>query len=87
MPIIEARSKLTALPEALGRDPETGAVAVTRRGKPVLAVMSWDLYEAITETLEVLGDQKLMAALRRSIAELEAGEGIPWEQVKRDLKL
>ncbi|MBI3697459.1 MAG: type II toxin-antitoxin system prevent-host-death family antitoxin, partial [Acidobacteria bacterium] len=55
MPIIKARNKLTALPEWFGRQPEAGAVAVTRRGKPVLAVMSWDLYASLVETLEILG--------------------------------
>jgi prevent-host-death family protein len=46
LPITEARHALTSLPERLAEDP--GAVAITRRGKPVLAVMSWDLYESIT---------------------------------------
>jgi PHD/YefM family antitoxin component YafN of YafNO toxin-antitoxin module len=87
MPIVEARNKLTALPEEFAREPEVGAVAVTRRGKPVLAVMPWDLYEAIVETLEVLGDEDLMAALRQSIKEAMEGKTIPWEGVKADLGL
>ena len=55
--ITEARQEITALPERLAKEP--GAVAVTRRGKPVLAIMPWDLYESIIETLEILPyDQK-----------------------------
>ena len=87
LPIIEARNRLTSLPEELEREPETGAIAITRRGKPVLAVMSWDLYESVTETMEVLGDEKLMAALRRGIREIAEGKLIPWEKVKKDLSL
>ena len=87
LPIIEARNKLTTLPEALEREPEIGAVAVTRRGKPVLAVMSWDLYESIVETMEILGDERVMTGLRRGIREIAQGEGIAWTKVKRELGL
>ena len=43
MPIIKVRDKLTSLPETLACAP--GALAVTRRGEPVLAILSWELYE------------------------------------------
>jgi prevent-host-death family protein len=48
IPITTARHEITSLPERLEKDP--GAVAITRRGKPVLAVMPWELYEALMET-------------------------------------
>ncbi len=87
MPIIEARSKLTKLADRFEREPEAGALAVTRRGKPVLALLPWDLYESIVETLEILGDEKMMAALRQGIREAAAGKHIPWEKAKRKLRL
>ena len=79
----EARNELTSMPELLEKQP--GAVAITRRGKPVLALMPWELYESIIETLEVLGDEKLMAALQKSIEEIAAGKGVSWEKAKREL--
>jgi prevent-host-death family protein len=85
LPITEARHALTSLPERLAKDPDT--VAITRRGKPVLAVMPWDLYESIVETLEIMGDDTLMAALRQGIKEIEAGKGVSWKQAKRELGL
>ena len=85
LPITEARHALTSLPERLAEDPSTDAF--TRRGKPVLALTPWDLYESITETLEIMGDDELMAALRRGIKEIEAGKGISWHQVKQKLGL
>jgi antitoxin YefM len=85
MPIIEARQKLTTLPEAFAEDPEMQAVAITRRGQPVLAVMPWELYEALVETLDVLGDEELMQDLRHSLREAEEGQLIPWETVKEEL--
>jgi hypothetical protein len=34
-----------------------------------------------------MGDDNLMAALRQGIAEIDSGEGVSWEQVKRELDL
>jgi antitoxin YefM len=83
--ITEARNILTKLPEQLAE--EQSAIALTRRGKPVLALMSWELYEAILETLEIMGDADLMAALRQSIKEASEGKVTPWETVKAELGL
>ncbi len=44
-------------------------------------------YESLVETLEILGDEELMVALRQSIQEAESGKGIPWEQAKQQLNL
>lgn len=87
MPIIEARNKLTTLPEQFEQEPDIGAIAVTRRGKPVLAIMPWELYEAIVETLEIMEDEELMAALRQSIKEADEGKILPWETVKAEMGL
>ena len=81
--ISEAREQLTSLPEQLDRQP--GAVAVTRRGKPVLALLPWDVYESIVETLEIMGDEALMAELRRAMREVSAGEAIDWGQALKGL--
>lgn len=85
IPITEARHKLTTLPRRLAKEP--GAVAVTRRGKPVLAVMPWELYESLMETLEIMGDRDLMKALRQGIKEAERGSGIPLGQARKELGL
>jgi prevent-host-death family protein len=79
----EARNELTAMPERLEK--RQSAVAITRRGKPVLAVMPWDLYESIMETLEILGDEEMTAALHKGIEEIAAGKGVAWEKAKREL--
>jgi PHD/YefM family antitoxin component YafN of YafNO toxin-antitoxin module len=87
MPIMEARRQLTTFPEALMHDGEADVLEVTRRGKPVLAVLPWDLYEAVMETLDIMADQELMPLLRESIGELEAGKTLSWEEAKRELEL
>lgn len=83
--ITEARKELPSLPDRLKDSP--GAIAVTRREKPVLAIMPWDLYESIIETLEIMGDAELMDALRQGIRDVEEGRTFTMEEVKRELKL
>ena len=82
MSIDEIRKHINRLPEQLSSSPEAGAVTVTRRGKPVLAVLSWEFYEAILETMEIMGDESLMDALRQGIQELQEGKGIPWDEAQ-----
>jgi antitoxin YefM len=81
----EARKQLPKLADALEKHPEIGAVKITRHGKPVLAVLSWDLYESVVETMEIMSDPEMMAAFRQGVKEMEEGKGIPWEQVKKEL--
>ncbi len=79
MPIAEARKVLNQLPDRFAAELEASALAVTRRGQPVLALMPWSLYQGIVETLEVLGDEAECAALREGIRQIEAGERAVWE--------
>ena len=85
--IMEARKQLTSMPETLQHDGQVDVLEITRRGKPVLAVMPWELYEAVSETLEVMGDKELMAQLRQSILEIDSGKLIPWKDAKQELGL
>jgi len=83
----DARKQLPKLADALEKHPEIGAVKITLHGKPVLAVLSWDLYESVVETMEIMSDPEMMAAFRQGVKEMEEGKGIPWEQVKKELGL
>ena len=80
---VDARRKLTKLPQELGENPAT--VAVTRRGKPVLAIMTWEDYQSILETLVILSDDKALEQLRRSIKEVKEGRTVPWKDAKARL--
>lgn len=95
--ISEAQSQITRLPEELAERDE--AIAVTRHGKPVLAIMPYVTYksllgkisalieqvESLQETMEILQDEELMASFRESVAALERGETVAWEDVKREM--
>src|SRR5437867_1980337 len=82
--ITQARRSLLDLPARLSRLPER-AVSVTRRGRPVLAVLPWDLYESIVETLDVASDPELMSALRASIEDLKHGRLVSHAEARERL--
>ena len=86
MTMTEFRERVTRLPEELTSEGWT-SLAVTRRGKPVLAVIPWELYESILETMEILGDEKMMAALRKSVEEIKAGRVYSSAEARRKLGL
>jgi prevent-host-death family protein len=85
LPITEARNQLTSMPESLEKEP--GAIAVTRNGKPVLAILPWELYESLEETIDIMSDPALMREARRGIADFKAKRLIPWSKIKRELEL
>ena len=70
IPITEARNKFMKLPDQAAKDQ---VIAVTRRNKEVMAVMSWEMYEGLLETLEVLADRELMNNLRKGVEDVKAG--------------
>jgi prevent-host-death family protein len=84
--ITQARRALLDLPERLAKAPDR-AISVTRRGRPVLAVMPWELYESIVETLEVLSDPAATAALRASLEDVRRGRVVSHEKARKRLGL
>jgi len=71
IPITEARNKFMKLPDQAAKDQ---IIAVTRRNREVMAVMSWEMYEGLLETLEVLFDRDLMDNLKKGIEDVKAGK-------------
>jgi antitoxin YefM len=87
--MVEARDQLTHLPEQFTQELEkhssATAIKVTRRNKPVLAILPWELYESIMETLEILSDEEQMTELRQGLLQETEGKGKPWKTVKKEL--
>ena len=82
--ISEARKALLNLPEKLARTQER-AVTITRRGQPVLAVVPWEFYESIVETLDILGDPEMVRVLRESLEDLKRGRLVSNAEAKKRL--
>jgi antitoxin YefM len=90
--ISDAQRELTRLPEQFEEEPE--AVTVTRYGKPIMAILPYDSYkslletvDSLLETIEILQDKELMDAFREGVKALQNGELVDWEDAKRDLGL
>lgn len=82
--ISEARKALLDLPERLAQGSER-ALTITRRGQPVLAILPWEFYESIVETLEILGDPEMMTALRAGLDDLTRGQVVSHAEAKKRL--
>lgn len=85
--LTEARRQLMHLPEKFAEHPDLGVIALTRHGRLVMALMPWDLYEAVLETLDIRGDPEQMALLRQGIEDVGAGRISPWKAAKVELGL
>jgi len=85
VPFSAARTHLTELLDEIEQIHEH--VVITRNGRPAAVVMSQAEYESLIQTLEVLSDKDLMAALAESQEDVAAGRVTPWEEVKRELGL
>ncbi len=76
------------LPKVISRiDGKLDRYVVTRRGKPVVVMMSVEDYESLMETLDILADPKAMASLRRGEADIRKGRTRPWKDIKTSLGL
>jgi len=82
--ITEARNKLMKLPD---ETIDNQIIAITRRNKEVLAVMSWELYEGLLETIEILADQEFMGSIKRGMEEIESGKTYTIEESRKRLGL
>ena len=69
--IPQAQNILPQFPGLLGN--AEWSIPLTHDGKPVMVLMSWELFQSIEETLEIMGDQELMESLRNSIEDIAAG--------------
>lgn len=59
---------------------------VTRRGQPVMMLISPEDYEGLLETIEVLSDKAALKRIRKSRAEAGAGKTVPLESLRRRLE-
>ena len=80
--ISETRKKITSLEEDLSFE---DTISVTNHGKEVFAILRWDSYEAIAETLEILTDEEAYSDLKTGLLQLKTGEMMDFEKLKKEL--
>jgi prevent-host-death family protein len=83
VPVRELRSELARLLDDVVDRREH--VVVTRHGRPAAALIPIDEYEALEETAEILSDPEALAAIEAGLAELERGEIVTLDDVRRTL--
>lgn len=71
LPVSEAKARLNELTRLAHGQHER--FTLTRKGRPEAVLISVDDLEGLELTLEILADQESVAAIRASLAELEAG--------------
>jgi antitoxin YefM len=59
---------------------------VTRRGKPVMTILSPEDYEGLIETIEILSDRAAVKRLRKSLREARQGKTRSLEQIRKRLE-
>ncbi len=82
MPISEARKKITSLDKEISYD---DTISITNHGKEVYALLRWDTYESIAETLDILSDEALYDDLKKGIQQFERGELVDFDTLKQSL--
>lgn len=81
--ITEGRKELFKIAEELQK-PDTQYV-FTIEGKPEVVLMSADEYDSLMETMEILSDPKLLQEIKEAEKEIDRGEYVDWEDVKKEL--
>lgn len=80
LPLAEVRAQLSRLVDEAVRTHER--VEVTKNGRRAAVILSADDYDSIMETLDILSDPELMAAVRAGEAEAARGEVLSRDEVE-----
>ena len=71
MPVTKVKQGLLDILKVMQEDGST--ITLTRNGEAVGVMMTPDRYEALVETIEILADRKVMAALAASAEDFKFG--------------
>ena len=81
LPVTKVKRKLLEILKEMEEDYTT--ITVTRNGEPVGIMMTPDRYEALLETIDILGDNMVLQALKASHKDFKSGRvythGEVWE--------
>lgn len=80
MSISETRRRITSLESDMSYE---DTISVTNHGKEVLAILRWETYESIAETMDILSDPEGYNDLKIGIAQAQQGKLIDFEEFKK----
>ncbi len=84
VPVRELRAELSQFIDQVADLREH--VIVTRHGRPAAVLVPVDEYEALEETAEILSDAETMAAIDEGRREVERGETVTLDDLRRELQ-
>ncbi len=84
MSISETRKRITSLEGEMSYE---DTISVTSHGKEVFAILRWDTYESIAETLEILSDPEGYNDLKVGIAQAQEGKLVDFETFKNSFRV
>jgi prevent-host-death family protein len=82
MPVSKAKRDFLDLLKQMEKEGST--IALTRDGEAVGVMMPLSRYEAMQETIEILGDNEIVRALKASQKDFRAGKTVPHEKAWND---
>ena len=83
---VTLKSLRPELPKVIARiDGKLDRYVVTKRGKPIVVMLSVEDYESLMETLDILADPKAMADLRKGAEDIRKGKTRSWAEIKASL--
>lgn len=85
LPITKAREDLTTLVDNANKRLEEYIITVN--GSPAAVLISAAEYESWKETNEIMASPELLKAIKEGEKDIENGDFITFEQLKKDLKL
>ena len=85
LPVTKARTSFTNLVHKASN--QLDEFVITVNGSPAAVLISAAEYESWKETLDILGDHKLLKAIRQGEKDLQKGKFVTFDQLKKDLKL
>jgi len=84
MSISETRRRITSLEDELSFE---DTISVTNHGKEVFALLRWDTYESIAETLDIISDEVTYADLKTGIQQVAENKLIDFDDFKKSLNV
>ena len=79
MTITEAKKKIASLEDTMDYD---DTISITNHGREIFALMKWDTYESICETLEILSDKELSKNLAIGIQQIKQNKLTDFDSLK-----
>ena len=82
LPVTKVKRELLDILKSM--EEEYATITMTRNGEPVGVMMTPDRYEALLETIEILGDNKILQALKASQKDFKSGRVYTHDEVWKD---